>query len=135
MADQRRKNKLPLITWSFEEGRFWDLWMVVHVLAGIGLGLFFEVMQLGFLPAFLTTLFLAVVWEVAESKIFHIRESVENQIIDTIIALAGFAVAYALSVPFDPLFTIPALIAVVIVIVLLDYEGYKAYKRRNKISK
>ena len=29
------KKDVPIISWTFDEGRFWDLWMFVHILSGM----------------------------------------------------------------------------------------------------
>lgn len=125
------QKNLPWISGTFEEGRFWDLWMVVHLLAGVGTGIFFELIQLSFMPAFITVLVVGIAWEVVETKYFGVREVLENQIIDIIIALAGFGVAYAVSVPLQPLLTVPALIAVVVILSLMEYRGWKVHKERK----
>lgn len=131
----RPPKNIPWISGTFAEGHFWDLWMVVHLLAGIGAGLFFELIQLNFMPAFITVLVVAIVWEVAETKYFGVKEVIENQIIDIIIALAGFGVAFAVAVPFRPLLTVPALVAVVAVLALMEYRGWLDHKKRQNSAK
>lgn len=132
MNDPIKKRKKPLVTWTFKEGRFWDLWMIVHLLSGAALGIFFELTTLGFMNAFLTTLFLAVVWEFVERKYFGVREEIENMIIDVFIALIGFAIAYTLAVPFGLVVNIVIIAVLVLSIAFFNYKGWLAYRRRKR---
>jgi hypothetical protein len=129
------QKNIPWISGNFTEGRFWDLWMVVHLLAGIGAGLFFELIQLNFIPAFITVLVVAIVWETVETKYFGVKEVLENQIIDIIIALAGFGVAFAVAVPLRPMLTVPALVGVVAILAFMEYKGWRNHRRRQASHK
>lgn len=129
------QKNIPWISGTYAEGRFWDLWMVVHLLAGVGAGLFFELIQLNFMPAFITVFVVAIVWEVVETKYFGVEEVLENQIIDVIIALAGFGVAFAVAVPLRPMVTVPALIAVVAVLAYMEYKGWRNHSKRRASQK
>ena len=82
----------PPVTTSFDEGRFFDLWMLVHFASGAAGGysnVFFElsdrlVVALG--------LGLMILWEVGE-HLAGIRESWPNRVIDIVVGLLGVALA------------------------------------------
>ena len=86
----------PLVSFSFAEGRFFDLWMVVHFLSGVAGGFsntFFglsapQVFALGFL--------MMLGWEIGEHA-QRVRESLANRALDVVVGLAGTALALVLS--------------------------------------
>jgi hypothetical protein len=82
----------PPVTTSFAEGRYFDLWMLVHFASGAAGGysnVFFELpdrilVALG--------LFLMILWEVAE-HVAKVRESWINRILDIVVGMLGVALA------------------------------------------
>ena len=85
--------KMPrLISWSFAEGRLFDLWMVVHFMTGLTGGLSNTHLLLSTAPLVLVGAALMILWEVLE-WFAGIRESFENRVIDVLVGLAGIATA------------------------------------------
>jgi hypothetical protein len=82
----------PPVTSSFAEGKYFDLWMLVHFASGAAGGysnVFWE------LPASIVYglgLFLLGLWEVAE-HFARIRESWANRILDVVVGMLGVALA------------------------------------------
>ncbi len=85
--------KMPrLISWSFAEGRLFDLWMVVHFMTGLTGGLSNAHLRLSTATLVLVGAALMILWEVLEWGA-GVRESVENRVIDVLVGVAGIGVA------------------------------------------
>ena len=83
---------LPPVTTSFAEGRYFDLWMLVHFASGAAGGYSNVFWELPIPIVYGLGLFLMSLWEVAE-YVAKIRESWVNRILDILVGLLGVALA------------------------------------------
>ena len=126
-----RKN-VPTFTLSWEEGKYFDLWMFPHIFSGFvfGLGLFYFAMS--FWIAFVVTVIALTFWEVFE-HVFNIYEIIENRLLDVVFGMVGFFVSYGIAVQY--LSMNGALIATIIstlILALLSLLGWRAYVKRTQ---
>ena len=94
------KKPRPDISTTFAEGRYFDLWMLVHALTGFAGGLsnvFFGLPPIG---VYLVGLAIMVVWEIGE-YVAGIRESAANRLLDIVVGLLGVAGALQLAARLD----------------------------------
>lgn len=128
-------SNLPKVSWTWAEGEYWDMWMVVHLLAGALFGIFFELLQSGFFLGFFSSVAVLIAWEMVAVKKLDIRESAENRIIDAIVALCGFGLAYVLAIPANPGATITVGLVIVAVVAFMDYKGWQSYMERKGVGR
>ena len=103
--------------------------MFTHILAGVVLGLFFELLELGFLVGFILAVVIMVAWEVGEI-VFNIEETGENRVLDVLYGMIAYALTYSIAVPISPWITGLALGFFVVVKGMVEYRGWKAYRAR-----
>jgi hypothetical protein len=84
--------EIPPATSSFAEGRYFDLWMLVHFASGAAGGYSNVFWELPVALVYGLGLFLMIVWEIGE-YLARIRESWPNRIIDIVVGLLGVALA------------------------------------------
>jgi len=119
------------ITFSWEEGRYFDLWMAVHTLSGVLIGFTFAFFSFGTFAAYFFTIFILIMWEVIERFFFKISETKENRVVDVVVGAIGFAVAYHWSnkVTNDALFSL--LIFSAIILLAFTLLGWLDFRRRK----
>ena len=76
----------------WNEGKYFDLWSIIHLLAGGVLGSIFIFLRLKFWKGFFSVLFLSIIWEIIE----WIPETIPNKIIDIFVVQLGVLVIYYL---------------------------------------
>lgn len=120
------------ITFSWEEGRYFDLWMVVHILAGFTLGLLAEVIGFTTFTALLIIIPMLVLWEVGE-YMKGVKEHAENQVIDVVVAIVAALVAIEWIgdvVASDTTFALFLFSSIMLGVLTLI--GWLAYRRRKE---
>lgn len=126
--------KLPNVSWSWEEGRFLDLWAFVHLTSGLIIGVLLVFLNFPFEIALITAMALLILGEVAE-RFVGINESFENGLMDIVVGAMGFFIATYIVVQISPIQKIAFLILSFIASGVLNYLGWKAHKeRQRKIS-
>lgn len=115
-------------TWS--EGRYIDLWSIVHIISGSILALLLSFTDLSLLWSITFAVALMIVWEIFES-IIKVGESIENLFIDILVGLFGFSYMTAI-MPEDGGVRLSLLITFAAFGLILDYFGWKAFKKRTK---
>lgn len=121
----------PPITTTWEEGRFFDLWMVVHFLSGLTGGLSNVFFGLSSLGVYALGTALLIVWEIAE-YVRGIRETWENRVLDLAVGVAGIALAQGAAARLDPAWEYVALGASTVVFMLGTVRGWLAYRARAR---
>lgn len=118
----------------WEEGRYLDLWSVVHLISGVFLGIILSFLNISFLIAFVIAVILTVLGEVVEI-VLNVGESWQNQITDIIVGLIGFVITYMMY----PLLAKPLDVVVPVVLlpiyIMLNFLGWRAYRRRQNRTK
>lgn len=122
---------MPPVSLSWDEGRYFDLWMPVHFLSGVAGGLsnaYFELTSgqvLGF------AVLLMLLWELFEFAA-RIRESAFNRLIDIAIGLAGVMLALWITSRITPRGAGIAFAATLTVALMGMVLGSRAAKRRKQ---
>ena len=124
------------VKFRFGHGRYVDLWLLVHVISGILIGIVGLIFNLPLWQILTLSLFLGFIYEVAES-INQIVEDVENSLIDIIGMGMGTFLSYLF---FDFHFTFTQLALIFLgfaaINLLLTYIGWRSYlKRRVHVNK
>lgn len=125
---------IPAFSPDWNEGRFFDRWMLVHVLAGIAGGFVNVFFGLTNAQVVLLGLLLMAVWEVGELSI-GVFESPMNRFIDILVGLAGVVTALWVAPHVAPvaqraIFVITTSLALAGMIL-----GIRDYKRRKAAAK
>lgn len=123
----------PPITTTWEEGRFFDLWMVVHFLSGVSGGLSNVFFGLSSLGVYALGASLLIVWELVEFA-RGIRETWENRALDLVVGVAGIAVAQIAAARLDPTWEYAAFGASSAAFMLGTVRGWLAYRARARLS-
>jgi len=116
---------------TWREGRYFDRWMVVHLLSGFAGGLtnvFFGLSDRG---VQLLGLALLVLWEIAE-YLLGVRESVSNRVIDVIVGFLGILAALWTAARLDRGGEVLAFAVASGATAALATAGWLAYRRRAR---
>jgi hypothetical protein len=79
---QRRFRFIRTDLWR--EGKWLDLWSVVHFLSGLSLGFGLSFFSFGALPSFLLTVILLIAYELWEAMV-RIKEAPTNRVMDVVV--------------------------------------------------
>ena len=124
------KEKWYLNIW--DEGNYFDLWTVTHILAGLFFYGLFRIFNLDLEISFLFLMIFIILWEVYE-VVFKIKESLGNKIIDFVLQIfAFFLMHYVWLKEFVNNWVVFGL--VVLVLFVLEIWGFIAYKVTLKKS-
>lgn len=77
----------------WREGKWLDLWSVVHFLTGASLGFAPHILNVPTWPAFVIVFLLLVIYELFEA-ISKIEETVTNRIMDVVVGMTSFTPVY-----------------------------------------
>lgn len=118
----------------WREGKWLDLWSVVHFLSGVsvafGLALFFD-----FLAASVIAFLMLVAYEMWEAMV-QIHETPQNRIMDVVVGMTSFFLAHAVGLPAAGTTTFYAAFAVVLVINIgLAAIGWYASQKAAELEK
>jgi hypothetical protein len=92
---------VPPISTSWDEGRYLDLWMLVHFGSGAAGGFSNVLFGLTAIQVFMLAIGLMLLWEMAELAL-DITESLSNRAIDIVVGLAGVWLALMIAQRLDP---------------------------------
>lgn len=123
--------KRPPVSLSWSEGRFFDLWMFVHLVAGFAGASTNVQWRLSTPVVFAIALGMMVVWEWGE-WLFGIREAWENRLLDILVGLAGTALEQFLVAPFSSRAEAIACVSSLALLAVLSVWGWVAYRRRER---
>lgn len=121
----------PAFSTSWREGRFFDLWMLVHFASGVAGGLFNVFIGLGTLGVYITATVMMILWEVGE-YFAGVRESMSNRLLDIVVGLAGVYLALWIAAPLSHEGRVLAFILGFGLALVLSAMGWIAYRRRAK---
>ncbi len=123
-------DKRDAVSLSWSEGRYFDLWMFVHLLSGITGALFNVFVGLSPLGVYGLGCVLMVLWEVGE-YVAGIRESLTNSVLDIAVGLAGVWLGLALAGVLSPVGERIAFGVTLTVTLAATAFGARAYRRRS----
>jgi len=121
--------KTPAISTTFDEGRYFDLWMLVHFMGGVTGGFSNLLFGLSTAQVYLVGVGLMTLWEIAEYA-RGIREKFSNRVLDIAVGLGGVALALWLTPHFERTGQVAALIASGALFAGGSLLGWLAYRRR-----
>lgn len=118
----------------WREGKWLDLWSVVHFLSGIsvafGLALVFD-----FLAASVIAFLMLVAYEMWEAMV-QIHETPQNRFMDVVVGMASFMLAHAIGFPASGTTTFYAAFAVILMVnVGLAAVGWRASQKAAELEK
>lgn len=120
----------PPVSRSFAEGRYFDLWMLVHLTSGVAGGFSNVFWELPVPLVYGLSLFLMLVWEAGE-YLSRIREEWSNRIIDIVVGMAGVAIAERASRLMLPSQELAAFVVTLGLSLGGMALGVRAYRRRR----
>ena len=124
-------NGVPTVSWTWEEGKYFDLWMLVHLLTGVVIGISAHLVGFSPLVAYTGTFVGLTLYEVVE-EVFRIEETLENRLADIVFGSIGFVLFYQLLSPLWSLQTNQiALIGAGLLMGIGAVLGWRAYKHRG----
>jgi hypothetical protein len=94
-------SKRPMVSLSFAEGKYFDLWMVVHFMSGVAGGFSNVYFALPPFWVFVLAFAMMLAWEVVE-YVNGIRESFSNRVVDIAVGLLGVWLALAVAGLLEP---------------------------------
>lgn len=113
----------------WHEGVWLDMWSTVHTISGVSFGLGLYFLHLSSTVALLLVLALLVVYELWEARV-EIEETLTNRVMDVVVGLAGFLVAFFILAPaLEPPVFIPVFVLVVIANIGLSIIGWRASQK------
>lgn len=92
-----REGKL-IRTDIWREGKWLDLWSVVHLLSGASIGFAFHLLPFGHAESILIVFLLLTGYEMWE-KIVQIEETFTNRVMDVVVGMVSFLPVYLLLAP------------------------------------
>jgi len=119
------------ITFSWEEGRYFDLWMAVHTLSGVVIGFFLAFLSFSVVGAYLIVFLALFFWEIFELYFLRIVETKENRVIDIVVGIIGFAAAFHWSIELGPNSVTALLIFSTVVLTCLTLLGWLDFHHRK----
>jgi hypothetical protein len=119
----------------WREGKWVDLWSVVHTLSGVSLGFGLSVLHLGDVASVLLVLLLLILYEMWE-RLMQMEETFANGCMDVVCGMAGFLLTFFLLAPrlSGAMFFI-AFGAVFAVNVVMSVFGWRASQKAAELKK
>lgn len=114
---------------SWNEGRWLDLWTLVHIAGGVVSGLFFQVINMPLGWAIATGLIAATLWEIREHYV-GVGEVFANSVLDIMIAALASYSSYMILKIIPEMYWLEIFFTSVTVWVFLGYFGYKHYHNK-----
>ncbi len=123
-------SRVPFVSYSWKEGRVWDLWMFVHFLSGTTIGFANAYLSLPTTYLFGLCALGMILWEIVEI-VGGVHEVAENRLLDVATGLLGLFVASELIMSRVSLDFAQACFYISAALLLLGcYFGWSAYQKR-----
>ncbi len=124
--------EIPAVSWSWQEGRYWDLWMIVHGLTGTIAACVLAWFALPAMYAYPLILLVLTGWEIGEMA-FGIKEELENWVLDIVFGMLGFWFVYEKVLPGMSPIEIAGVGGVLLFFnTFFAFMGWRAYRIRGK---
>src|SRR3989344_3839854 len=91
-------NRAYYVSLSYDEGRLFDMWSVVHVLTGVIVGFSSNLLGFGYIFSYVGTFLGMTIFEIVEESL-DIQETIENKVLDVFYGMLGFALVYEVFLP------------------------------------
>lgn len=112
------------------EGRYLDLWSLVHVIGGGLLAGIFVFLEISLLYSFIASFLILLFWEIFET-LRGIKEFPTNIVSDMVVGTAGFFIVWFLMIS-NTMNNIALFSILAIIFIILDILGFLAYTKRSK---
>jgi hypothetical protein len=119
----------------WREGKWLDLWSVVHFLSGVSIAIGFQIFGFGFWPTAVITFICLVAYELWEAMV-KIAETPQNRVMDVVVGMVSFLLTHAVGIP--PVWTTQFYIAffgVLAINVMLATLGWIASQKAAELEK
>ncbi len=128
------KKAVPAVSLDWNEGRFFDLWMLVHMLSGVAGG--FVNVFFGLTPWQVVALgsVMMIAWEFGESAI-GVKETLANRVIDVVVGLVGVGIALVIAARISEAAERVAFVASIGIALIGLALGARNFRRRKKAAK
>jgi hypothetical protein len=123
--------KIPLISSTWDEGRVWDRWMIVHFLSGTTGGMLAILLGASQAVVWVLAVVLLAAWEGAEYS-WGVREEAENRAIDIVVGLIGVGLAIAFANRASPSTLRIVFGANLVLLTVGCVLGWRAYRIRTR---
>lgn len=121
----KTKIKKEFNLWA--EGKYIDFWTINHILAGAVIAGVSVISSVPFWTIVIVLFSLTIVWEIYET-IKNIRETIENKILDVIVAMVGFAIIYIV-MNVQILNNVILVLIITLLFTILNILGYLNYRK------
>lgn len=121
---------MPIVSWSWREGRYWDLWSITHIVTGAIFAVAGELIGLSLFVTFVIAVLLMSAWELFETVI-QVLEGPENRILDIIVGIIGFLIILPF-LPSEQNAQALLLMVLIVLVGMLEFLGWRAYRKRSK---
>jgi len=118
----------------WREGKWVDLWSVVHLLSGVSLGLGATLFTFGAVPTVIIVFILLVAYEMWEAMV-KIHETPQNRFMDVVVGMVSFVPSFFFLQGLPKLYFIPAFGFVLGVNILLATIGWLASRKAEEFEK
>jgi purine-cytosine permease-like protein len=123
--------KIQDVTFTWNEGRYFDLWTLTHIISGIPLALIFLILESERFIAYSISISLFVLWEIFE-KLFKIFETIENRLLDIVSATLGFAFIFEITKNLQRETFVALLTFSFVIWIVLCIIGWLDFKKREE---
>ena len=119
----------------WREGKWLDLWSIVHLLSGLSLGLGFSFLPVGAFAAIALAFVLLVAYEMWET-IVRIEETPTNRFMDVVVGMVGFLPAFFLCAPLlSAAHRIEVFAVMLVVDCVMSFFGWRASQKAAALQK
>lgn len=124
------RRSLPPVSFTFAEGRYFDLWMLVHFGSGIAGGFSNVVFGLTRPQVLALGLLLMLIWEAGEMAM-GVRERVSNRIVDVAVGMFGVVLALGVAPRLPEAAQLAAFVLTLVASLTGMGLGVRSYRRRK----
>ena len=126
------RKDIPLVSWTWSEGRYWDLWMIVHTLSGTIVAAAIILLRFPPIYAYPVALIALAAWELGEMA-YVIKEEPENWVLDIVFGMLGFWFVYEKVLPGMTRIEAAGVGGVLLFFnSVFAFLGWRAYRKRGK---
>jgi len=128
MLDEK---EIKFFSFSWDEGKFFDFWMFVHLISGFLIGMSLHLLGFGPALSYFGTLAALSLYEVIE-EMFDIDETIENRVTDIVFGMIGLVLSYEFIAPnVDFQANVILLTVAVVLVSITSFLGWSSYKKRS----